>query len=150
MGIEIFTPMHWVLKENQRGVKKRHLVPYIPNLLFAHATRPVLDRIVARTETLQYQFVKGAPRNTPMTVPSEDMSRFIRATASTDDCIFFTPEEIRPDMIGKSVIIKGGPLDGSEGKLLKITGTRKKRLIVGLRGLIVAAVEVAPEYIQIL
>lgn len=150
MGIEVFTPMHWVLKENQKGVKKRQYLPYIPSLLFALSTKSVLDRIVAKTETLQYQFVKGAPQNTPMVVPEDEMSRFIRATSSGGDCLYFTPEEIRPDMIGRNVIIKGGPLDGSQGRLLKITGTRKKRLIVGLRGFIVAAVEVAPEYIQLL
>lgn len=149
LGVEIFTPMRWVLKDNPKGGKTRLYLPYIPSLLFAKALRSELDEIVGKTETLQYRFVKGAPQNTPMVVPAEEMTRFIKAVASSQNCTYYTPDEISSEMIGRDVMIKGGPLDGSVGKLLKMRGSKKKRLIVDLRGLIVAAVEVAPEYIQI-
>lgn len=150
MGVEVFTPMHWVLKENRMGKKTRQYLPYIPSLLFARAIRSDLDRIVERTETLQYRYVKGAPQGTPMVVPTSDMSRFIRAVTVSQGCQYFAPDELGPELIGKDVMIKGGPLDGSVGKLLKIRGSKKKRLIVDLKGIIVAAVEVSPEYIQLL
>jgi len=148
LGFEVFTPMHWVLKNTPNGGKTRLYRPYIPNLLFAKALKPELDEIVEKTETLQYQYLKGAPKNTPMIVPTEDMTRFINAVTSTRNCTYFTPEEISPDMIGKDVMIKGGPLDGQVGRLMKMRGSRKKRLIIALKGIIVAVVEVEPEYIQ--
>lgn len=148
LGFEIFTPMHWVLKDDRRGRKTRQYRPYIPSLLFAKSLRKDLDEIVEKTETLQYQYVKGAPKDTPMAVPTEDMTRFIKSVSAAQGCTYYTPGEIGPEMIGREVVIKGGPLDGSVGKLLKMRGSKKKRLIVDLKGLIVAAVEVEPEYIQ--
>ena len=46
--------------------------------------------------------------------------------------------------------LSGEPLDGYEGRLLSIRGSRVKRLIVEIPGLLVAAVEVDPEYIRLL
>lgn len=150
LGVKVFTPMHWVLKESGLGKKIRLYLPYIPSLLFARAVRSDLDKIVERTETLQYRFVKGAPKGTPMVVPASDMDRFIRAVNSSQSCQYFSPDELGPEMIGKEVMIKGGPLDGNVGKLMKVKGSKKKRLLVDLKGIIVAAVEVSPEFIQIL
>lgn len=53
-------------------------------------------------------------------------------------------------MYGRMIRIEGGPLDGYEGRLLSIRGARVKRLIVEIPGLLVAAVEVDPEYIRFL
>ena len=53
-------------------------------------------------------------------------------------------------MVGRSVRIIGGPLDGYEGRLQKLQGSRTKRLLVELPGLITAAVEVQPEFIMLL
>ncbi len=148
LGFKVFTPMRWVLKDNPKGGKTRLYLPYIPSLLFVKSLKPELDKIVETTETLQYQYVKGAPKNTPMVVPMEEMMRFINAVTSAQSCIYYSPDEIGPEMIGKDVRIKGGPLDGCIGRLLKMRGSKKKRLIVELKGFIVAAVEVEPEYIQ--
>lgn len=148
LGLEVFTPMHWVLKESGKGGRKRVYRPFIPSLLFARSLRKELDPIVEKTDTLQYQYVKGAPKDTPMIVPAEDMTRFIKSVSTAQNCIYYTPDEIGPEMIGREVMIKGGPLDGSVGRLLKMRGSKKRRLIVDLKGLIVAAVEVEPEYIQ--
>ena len=53
-------------------------------------------------------------------------------------------------MYGRMIRIEGGPLDGYEGRLLSIRGSRVKRLIVEIPGLLVAAVEGDPEYIRLL
>lgn len=150
LGIETFTPMHWVIKDNPRGGKKREHTPFMPSLLFAKSTRQELDEIILRTETLQYRFVKGAPQGTVMTVPTVEMTRFIQGVNETKDCTFFTPDEVTPDMIGRTVLIKGGPFDGHIGPLLRTRGTRKRRLIVNLQGLITAAIEISPQYIQLI
>ena len=52
-------------------------------------------------------------------------------------------------MYGNQVRIVGGPLDTFDGKLLKLRGSKKKYLIVELKGLLSVGVEVSPEYITI-
>lgn len=150
LGVETFTPMHWVIKDNPRGGKVRQHVPFMPSLLFAKSSRHNLDEIILRTETLQYRFVKGAPQGTPMTVPTDEMNRFIEGVNQSENCTFYSPGEITPDMYGRRVVIKGGPFDGYTGNLLRARGSKKRRLIVKLQGLIAAAIEVSPEYIQLI
>lgn len=58
------------------------------------------------------------------------------------------PEEITPQMCGHKIRIIGGALNGYEGCLLKIRGSKIKRLLVELKGYLAVGVEVLPEYIQ--
>lgn len=148
MKIEIFTPMMWriVIKQKKRIPQK---VPFMQDLLFVHATRDVLDPIVERVSTLQYRYLRDGFR-TPMTVSDTDMERFIRAVESADNPQFYTPRDILPSMIGKTVRIIGGPLNDYVGKLQKMQGSKVKRIFIELSNLLTASVEVQPEYIQIL
>lgn len=148
LKIKCFTPMIWktFIRKGKRILKE---VPFMQDLLFVYDSRRVLDPIVERIATLQYRFVKGGKRM-PMTVRTEDMDRFIKAVSTMERPNFYTPEEINPSMIGKKVRIVGGPLDGYEGYLQKIQGSKVKHLFVELPNLLTAAVEVNPEYIQVL
>lgn len=148
LKIRFFTPMVWKLRIRQ-GKRIRQQVPFIPDLLFVYDSRKVLDPIVERIATLQYRFVKGG-NHQPMTVRNADMERFIRAVDAMNNPCFYTPEELKPDMLGKNVRIVGGLLDGYEGRLQKIQGSRIKRLFVELPNFLTAAVEVQPEFIQLL
>lgn len=147
LKIKCFTPMIWktFICKGKRILKE---VPFMQDLLFVYDSRRVLDPIVERIATLQYRFVKGGKRM-PMTVRTEDMERFIKAVSTMERPNFYTPEEIEPSMIGKKVRIVGGPLDGYEGYLQKIQGSKVKHLFVELPNLLTAAVEVNPEYIQV-
>lgn len=147
MGIEVFTPMAWkILVRN--GKRVREEVPFMRDLLFAHDTHATLDPIVDRTDTLQYRYVRGGYK-VPMTVRETDMRRFIHAVRAAENPRYYTPEEISADMIGKKVRIVGGPLDGYEGYLQKMQGSRARRLFVEIPGVLAASVEVQPEYIQL-
>lgn len=148
LKIRFFTPMVWKLIVRQ-GKRIRLQVPFMPDLLFVYDSRKVLDPIVERIATLQYRFVKGG-NHQPMTVRNEDMERFIRAVDAINNPCYYAPEEIKSSMIGKKVRIVGGPLDGYEGRLQKMQGSRIKRLFVELPNLLTAAVEVQPEFIQLL
>ncbi len=53
-------------------------------------------------------------------------------------------------MRGKEIIVKGGPLVGDSGRLLKLQGSKKKRLVVEIKGFMAAAVEINPDFIQLL
>ena len=144
-GIEIFTPMRWRLVE-RKGKRIREEVPLLHDLLFAHTTRTCMDPIVEEISTLQYRYLRGGYRK-PMTVGHAEMNRFIHAVHSDDSPRYFLVEELTPAMYGRMIRIEGGPLDGYEGRLLSIRGSRVKRLIVEIPGLLVAAVEVDRERI---
>lgn len=148
LSIKCFTPMVWkvAVSKGKRILKK---MPFMQDLLFVYDSRRVLDPIVERIATLQYRFVKGGKRM-PMTVRTEDMDRFIKAVSTIEHPNFYTPEEIKPSMIGKKVRIVGGPLDGYVGNLQKVQGSKVKHLFVELPNVLTAAVEVDPEYIQVL
>lgn len=146
-GFQVFTPMVWkILKKG--GRKQRVHTPVIHDLLFVNSTREELDPTVSKIPTLQYRFVRGGYYGEAMTVNEGDMNRFIKAVSSSDDTLFYSPEEISSSMIGKRVEIIGGPLSGMTGNLLSIKGMRKRRLIVELPGMLTSAVEVAPDYIK--
>ena len=147
-GIKVFTPMVWKLMV-RHGKRCREEVPFMQDLLFVHDTRMAVDPIVEKYDTVQYRYVRGGYK-VPMTVRDNDMQRFIHAVESTENPRYYTPEEISSDMIGRKVRIVGGPLDGYEGCLQKMQGARVKRLFVELPNLLAAAVEVNPEYIQVL
>lgn len=148
LKIRFFTPMVWKLRIRQ-GKRVRQQVPFMPDLLFVYDSRKVLDPLVEQIATLQCRFIKGGNRQ-PMTVRNADMERFIRAVDAMNNPCFYTPEEINPDMLGKKVRIVGGLLDGYEGCLQKMQGSRIKRLFVELPNLLTATVEVQPEFIQVL
>lgn len=145
-GVRCFTPMtEQIIVRNGRRV--RCVVPYIHDLVFVCGTRDELDPIVARVATLQYRYLRG---RVPMTVRTKDMERFIAAVGITKTPQYYRPEEITPAMRSRMVRIIGGRLDGYEGWLLAIRGSRAKRLLIELPMLLSAAVEVEPEYIQLL
>lgn len=145
--IEVFTPMKWTLVTS-KGRKIRKEVPFLQDLVFAHDTREKIDPIVAKCPTLQYRFLRKTYRK-PMTVPTSEMERFIHAVSSSESPRYYLPEEITPEMYSRKIRIVGGPLDGYEGCLLTMRGSKVKRLLVELPNLLTAGVEVSPEYIQL-
>ena len=85
-----------------------------------------------------------------MTVPDTDMERFILAVCIAESPRYYTPEEVTPTMCRRKVRIVGSPLDGYVGYLLTIRGSKVRRLLVEVKGLLAVGVEVTPEYIQFL
>ena len=147
-GVECFTPMVPKLIVCC-GKRVQEEVPFIHDLLFVHATREVLDPIVEKTVTFQYRYLRK-PWREPMTVRNEEMERFIQAIRSVETPKYYRPDEITPEMYHRKIRIIGGELEGYEGYLLSVRGSKVKRLLVELRGLLAASVEVEPEYIQLL
>ena len=147
-GIEMFTPMKWKLS-TVRGKQVRKEVPCIPDLLFVHDTRENLDPIIEEHLTIQYRWMRNKYRE-PMVVSDVEMERFIRAVSASASPKYYLPEEITPEMKKRPIRIVGGPLDGCEGTLLTVRGSKVKRLLVELPGLLGVGVEVTPDYIQLL
>jgi transcription antitermination factor NusG len=147
--IEVFTPMHTVLKV-VKGRQQKVQEPFVRDLLFVHDTRATIDPIVEVTPTLQYRYERGKGYKVPMVVRDAEMNRFILAVTASKSTKYYTPGELSPKMIGRNVRITGGPLEGYAGKLLKISGSRTKRLLVQLEGILSAGVEVDAQYIELL
>lgn len=139
-GFEVFTPMREkvVRRNNQKIVVK---VPVIQDLLFVHGTRSRIDVVEMQTATLRYRFVKGGRYRQAVIVRDADMQRFIKAVSSTGSARFYDAGEITPDMVGRTVRIYGGPLDGYELPLRKMSGSKKKRVFVELPKFVTAEVE---------
>lgn len=147
-GFEYFTPMTHQLVRVQ-GRRENREVPFMQDLLFIKETRERLDPLVEDIPTLQYRYVLGA-QHTPMVVRDADMDRFIRAVASVERPQYYRPDEITPEMLNRKIRLIGGQLDGYEGYLLTVRGSKVKRLLIELPALLAASVEVQPEYIQII
>lgn len=148
LQFEVFTPMKETLSIHD-GKRIREKVPFIRDLLFVRSTRETLDPVVDKTPTIQYRFQKGSYK-IPMTVAEDEMKRFIHAVSETEKPLYFLPGELTPAMYGRDIKIIGGALDGYEGKLLTIRGSKKKRLLVELPGFLQVGIEVNPQYISLL
>lgn len=150
MGFHTFTPM---VEQAVKASKGSHCEkrPYLPDLIFVKATREELDPVVASIPTLQYRYIRGGARATPMTVRDEDMDRFIKAVESDMGKVrYYSPDQITSSMYGRRVRIIGGTLDGTEGRLLSKRGLRGKRLIFELPGLLTATLDLEPDLIQLI
>ena len=147
-NIEVFTPKKWKLSI-VKGKKVRKEVPYITDLLFVHDIRENIDPIVEDFATIQYRWKRNCYKE-PMTVSDAEMERFIRAVNASESPCYYLPEEITPAMLNRKIRIVGGTLDGYEGTLQTVRGSKVKRLLVELPGLLSVAVEVEPEYIQLI
>lgn len=145
-NVEYFTPMKSKLVV-VKGKQIRKEVPCIPDLLFVHDSREVLDPIIDEVPTVQYRWVRNKYRE-PMVVSDAEMERFIHAVSVSGIPKYYLPEEITPAMLNRKIRIVGGPLDGYEGTLLTLRGSKVKRLLVEIPGLLLAGVEVNPDFIQ--
>lgn len=147
MEMRVFTPMTWRLGM-EKGKRVRKEVPFIPDLLFVYESRTNLDSVVAQVSTLQYRWLRNTWRK-PMTVPETEMERFIRAVSLSDSPKYYLPQEITSDMYGRQIRIVGGSFDGYEGRLITTRGSKVRRLLIELSGLLAVGVEISPEYIQV-
>lgn len=149
LGMEVFTPMATCIF-NRRGKRIRAEVPVMHDLLFVNETRKNLDPIVAKTPTLQFRFKKGGKQGEPIVVPNEDMERFISVIQSTDNPKFYSADEITSLMCGRTIRMVGGILNGYEGKLQTVKGSKTKRLIVTLSSLMAVSVAINDEFVEVL
>ncbi len=145
-GIEVFVPLQQKIK-TEKGRRVRVEVPVIPDLLFVHSTKEILDPIVGDISSLRFRYTKGNP--VPMYVRDGAMQQFIDAVKLSTDIQYYSPEEITPAMYGRKVRVMGGDLKDREGYLLAARGRNsKKRFLLELPGLLAATVVVEKEHIQ--
>lgn len=149
VGFDVFTPLVSQLV-TQHGRCSRCEVPLMQDLLFVRGCRHALDPIVAKTPTLQYRFRRGGKSGEPMVIPNEQMNQFIAAVSASDDPRFYTAEEISSKLGGRKIRLIGGPLDGCEGVLQSVRGSKTKRVIITLPSLLAVSIAIRDEYVEVL
>ena len=148
-GMEVFTPMTTRFTV-RNGKRVRIIVPAMRDLLFVNESRENLDPIVAKTPTLQYRFKRGGKQGEPIIIPADDMARFIGAVQASANPKFYTAEELSPLLCGHKIRMIGGPLDGYEGILQTIRGSKTKHLIITLPSLLAVSIDINDEFVEVL
>lgn len=148
-GLEAFVPLKYVVK-TVRGQKQRALVPALSKLLFVKGTlEEVKDYIQHAHYVVFIRKSTFSNKEKYLTVSTKAMEDFIAVTENREEQVtYFRPEEISLQE-GDQIRIKGGLYDGREGIIMRIKGKRNKHLVVQIPGMLLAAVELSPEMIEL-
>ena len=149
-GLEAFVPLKYHIKTIKRQ-KHRALVPAMPGLMFAKGTLDELQEYIQNHAHFNVYLRKSTFSNKEdyLTVRNKDMEDFIAATEDHEAHItYFRPDEINLQA-GDRIRVKGGIYDGKEGIVMRIKGKRNKHLVVQIPGMLVAAIEIAPELVEL-
>ena len=148
-GLEAFVPLKYEIKTIKHQ-KHRALVPAIPGLMFAKGTLDELKEYIQDHSHYPVYLRKSTFSNKEdyLTVRTKEMEEFIAVTEDNEAHItYFRPEEINLQA-GDRIRVKGGLYDGKEGIVMRIKGKRNKHLVVQIPGMLVAAIEMAPELVE--
>lgn len=148
-GLEAFVPLKYEIKTIKHQ-KHRALVPAIPGLMFAKGTLDELKEYIQDYSHYPVYLRKSTFSNKEdyLTVRTKEMEEFIAVTEDNEAHItYFRPEEINLQA-GDRIRVKGGLYDGKEGIVMRIKGKRNKHLVVQIPGMLVAAIEMAPELVE--
>ena len=148
-GLEAFVPLRYTVK-TVRGQKQRALVPALSGLLFVKGS---LEEVKDYLQNAHYPvYIKRSTfsnKEEYLTVPNKAMEDFIAVTENREEHVtYFRPEEISLQA-GDRIRIKGGLYDGREGVIMRIKGKRNRQLVVQIPGFLAAAVELAPEMLEL-
>ena len=149
-GLEAFVPLKYHIKTIKRQ-KHRALVPAMPGLMFAKGTLDELQEYIQNHAHFNVYLRKSTFSNKEdyLTVRNKDMEDFIAATEDHEAHItYFRPDEINLQA-GDRIRVKGGIYDGKEGIVMRIKGKRNKHLVVQIPGMLVAAIEIEPELVEL-
>ena len=149
LGFDCYLPMRYELKE-QRGKKKRLLVPAINGMVFVKSTKSALEEYITTTKLPTYFRMSGIPgRKKPIVVPDRDMENFMRVTQQVEEQLsYFQPDEIKLH-VGDKIRVHGGVFDGVEGVLMRVPGKRSKQLVVSIPEISAVAVSLSPEVVEL-
>ncbi len=149
-GFRSHVPMKYEIKK-VRQQERRTMVPAITGLIFAKGTLDDLKEFITHKSKNAIYLRKSTFTNKKeyLTVPDKVMERFIESTNLRQEKItYFKPDELNLKE-GETICMKGGYYDGMEGVILRIKGKRNKHLVVQIPGVIMAAIEIEPELVEL-
>ena len=150
-GFRSHVPMKYEVKTVRRQ-EQRTMVPAITGLIFVRATEEALKEYIRHKSRESIYMRKSTFSNKQdyLTVPDYAMERFIEFTNIRQEKItYFKPEELNLKE-GEKIRIKGGIYDGYEGTILRLKGKCNKHLVVQIPGVIIAAVEIEAELVELI
>ena len=147
-GLESFVPLKYVVK-TVRGQERRLLVPAVTKLVFVKGTLAQVQDYLSHAHLVVFiQRSTFSGHKDYLTVATEAMENFIAVAEQTERHVtYFRPDEIVLRE-GDKIRVKGGLYDGREGVIMRIKGKRNKHLVVQIPGILIAAVEMTPEMIE--
>ncbi|MGM9733143.1 MAG: transcriptional regulator [Prevotella sp.] len=148
-GYETYTP---TVKIPVKRKLKTVIVdrPYIRDLFFLRSLRSVVEPLITPYSGFQYRYRLGVSPPAPLVVPDKAMDDFIRVNRDGDSPSFIPSEDIPKDSRNRRIRVLGGPLDGVEGLLKTVRGSKFKTLYVELPGVMAVSVVCKFDYIQLL
>ena len=140
-GIRTFIPMMW---------REKKIVPAVSGLVFALATREVLDLYIRSFgEARPVNYYWDRTTNAPLTVPAKAMEDFITIASTLDEDLIYLTEVSEKLREGQEVTILEGPFKGVQGRIVRIK--KNRRVMVELPGMMaVASTYVKPNYLEIM
>ena len=144
LGITSFIP-YIVRYEKKRKQVRRIVEPAIHNLIFIHASEQFIQGFKKDRTELQY-IVSRVDKSVRKTiVPDDQMEQFMELCAIEDQTLrveSLSTLDLKP---GQQIRIVSGPLKGMVGCLKRIQGSRKRRFVISIPGLLSASIaEVSP------
>lgn len=148
-GLSSFVPLKYEVKK-VKGREQRMLVPAITKLIFVKGTLEEVQDYLAHAHFVVYiQRSTFSNHREFLTVPTQAMEDFIAVTEHHEEHVtYFNPQEIRLN-VGDQIRVKGGLYDGREGIIMRIKGKRNRHLVVQIPGILIAAIEMTPDMIEI-
>lgn len=148
-GIESFIPMKTVTRPPY--MKKTIKVPVIHNLIFVHATGDEIREAKTCIAYLQYMMDRCGEKEIPVIVPDRQMEAFMQICNSCKDDIEYLSGQDTLLLKGDKVRIIAGILKGHEGTLVKVPGSRKRRVAVSIDGIIgVTTASILPGMLEVI
>ena len=130
-----------------KGKQKMLLEPLIPNLLFVYTTEDKAEEYIKNTPPrdtyLSYYYnhfkVDNDQKNPPLTIPDEEMHRFILATCNKNEHLLFVQPFQCHFKGGEQVRVIEGPFAGVEGRVARVSGQQRVVISLSCIGLISTA-----------
>lgn len=120
-----------------RGKRKRFLQTLIPNLVFVYTSGEKAEKYINQTPALSYLTyyynhfeLDNNHKNPPLTIPCDEMGRFIQATCNNNKHLLFVEPSQCHYKGGELVQVIDGPFRGVVGKVARIAG--QQRVVVSL------------------
>ena len=124
-GINNFIPMRYEI-HLKNGRRRRELVPVIRDIVFVHTTQSELQRI--KYGIPYFQYMMDIRNGEKIIVPDEVNLRK-----------------------GTKVRITGGQFEGYEGVFVKVKGSRDRRVVISLQGILALAMAtLSPDLIEVI
>lgn len=146
LGFTAYVPMRGV-RTKKKGSHAIEFEPVVRNLLFVYAQGTALQQAKQRMPYLQYMISRAD--GSKIVVPEVQMNDFIAVSSTCDERLrYFSPEELNLSR-GSRVRITGGDFEGLEGTFMRVTGSRDRRVVISIPGVMsVALVSIPAEWVK--